>query len=456
MSADGKTPDPSEAKWLLEMASLEEDAGGFPATTGRLVRLHALDRIPSEFKDWAALEAAIRPQVPKKFVAEVRSAISANLLTAAIQMMWNAVLDDLRRKVVAFGLQHFAALEGMPPLRDAGQLEELLTPYQLLAGCHTLQLLDKEAYVQLLHCGQLVRGYAQSADFQSQIDRLDVLNFIKNCVKYCLAVDGPQPGIDIKSVIAAVDSGVLDANGLNVLTAALQQQPGTASTLIRLLFRRYVEEDAQSGGTRDASILQVFPIAWAAAEESAKQAIANEFVRIRLSQHSELDASRAWQLLVFVDGARYLDDVVLEKYVEQGSTALLAAHNGFGNFAAEGSPARNLLSLGSRIPAASRDLYLRAVLECYLGNPYGVSTAALPSLEKMVDRFDASLATRAVQLLVVDPELRSTLMSTEPARRLKGLLQRIRSRIQIQEVARLADELIALSTADVAERFRRG
>lgn len=352
MTSNDKTDLNADAvRWLVNASELEDQEGGFPGVTGiaRHLRPRPFDKVPSEFRDWKALEDAIRPEVPKKFIEDVRNAISANLLAPAIQMMWNAVVDDLRSKVLTFGLQYFAALDGMPLIRDQEDLITRVTHYQLLNGCHMLGIFNREAYVHLQHCFQLVHGCAGSAEFASHIDRLEVLNFIKNAVKYSLSVSGPSPGFDMKSMVALIDSRAVTDQDVSQLEEFLKREQSTASTLTRVLFRRYLEQGSLAGGIRDFNILRLFPVAWTMSDEVTKRAIAAEYMAVRLTAGND-QALRAWSLLLHVRGARYLPDPVLASFIEQLAADLLAAHNGFNNFTAEAGPANILLTLGSRIP----------------------------------------------------------------------------------------------------------
>ena len=60
------------------------------------------------------------------------------------------------------------------------------------------------------------------------------------------------------------------------------------------------------------------------------------------------------------------------------------------DFVHERVPARRVLNLAGEqgdVPASIREHYVRTVIECYLGNGYGVSNAALPYYQQMVTRF---------------------------------------------------------------------
>lgn len=101
-------------------------------------------------------------------------------------------------------------------------------------------------------------------------------------------------------------------------------------------------------------------------------------------------------------------------------------------------------------------MYVKAVVICYLENPYGVSWAALPALDQMIASFDSILATRAVELIQSDAELQSTLISHAPAARLGDLLRRIRDRISDPRTLEAADQLTHLRPDEVPVKLLKG
>ena len=93
---------------------------------------------------------------------------------------------------------------------------------------------------------------------------------------------------------------------------------------------------------------------------------------------------------------------------------LTSAHHGMNNFYNEPVPARRVLNLAGEqgdVPASIRQHYVRTVIDCYLGNGYGVSNAALPYYQQMVTRFSSQDAVDAL-LLCMDPVYSSLLSST--------------------------------------------
>jgi len=434
------------------MAAEEERDGAPPALQGAMLwrhRITALDGIPDAFPEMSRILDEVRAEVPRRFRDDFIRACNAGLLTAALRTLWDAVLDDLRRKLTEVGVEHLAAFPEIPRVQRADELKALLTARQLLRASFSLGLLDKEAYVRLGHCEDIVAGYLASDDFEGGLDRLTFLDCVKNCVKYCLALHAPLPGFDLPAFLQRLDAEDLRARADELsLSLAPPTPEKVADTALMLMYRRYIA--AERNPTADQNVLALFPIAWRRATEGAHRSIGKEFARVRL--HGAQDASaRAWQLLLLVDGLRFAPDALIATYFMQRSEALLEAHFGWGNFAKELAPAAQLRELGSYVPAEARPIYVRAVLASYLGNPYGISEGAAPHVSAMLDGFDAQLASLAVQLLQSDPDLRSALLSQKPAWRLQALVTRLRPRLSRAQELDWADEVVRVAPADVVK-----
>lgn len=440
MSGTNKPPS-DEAGWIDMMAEREDEHGSFSGVAG--VRTKALGRIPTDFKDWGTLEKAIRPEVPKVFVRLLRDSIATDNFAGAMTAVWNAVTHDLRTKVLRFGVQHFSALEGMPEVETADELEENVTDYKLLLGCQRLGLLSEEAFAHLKHCQALISGYLKTAKFPGEIDRLDVLTFVKNCVKYSLAVDGPAPGIDMSALLTGIDKEQLVGRVVEFENALKHQPEKVVSTVARLLFKKWVDAPGASQVTQ-ANIIALYPIAWKYLTDTDRRAIAQDYLSVRLSGTDD-QASRGWYLIREVQALRYLPEDIATRYFEAASSSLYNAHNDFNNFANEVGPARDLRALGSWVPESARATYVRAVTQAFLGNPYGVSHGAEPHLEGMIQNFEAASVECFFKLLRTDADLRSTLRSEGPAERLAILLKRFEGRIagpDLGTAATLASESV--------------
>lgn len=148
-----------------------------------------------------------------------------------------------------------------------------------------------------------------------------------------------------------------------------------------------------------------------------------------------------------------LPEELRARRVERASQKLLEAHDGFNNFENEVEPARKLEQLSFPIPARARESYVKAVVLCFLGNPYGSSYKAQPHLIKILERFDPALMSTFFDLLKTDPDFHSTLMSERPAGRLIMLIDHLRPHIPEGDARKLADLYKELSPRQIAARF---
>src|SRR5258708_1378342 len=84
-----------------------------------------------------------------------------------------------------------------------------------------------------------------------------------------------------------------------------------------------------------------------------------------------------------------LGDSELHLIFTTAGANLLAVHNAMNNFYNEPPFAQRLrqISEQNQIPASAQYAVVEAVTTCAVGNPWGVSNAAMPSYEKMIQPF---------------------------------------------------------------------
>lgn len=84
-----------------------------------------------------------------------------------------------------------------------------------------------------------------------------------------------------------------------------------------------------------------------------------------------------------------LNDSEKHSIVRAACSSLFRVHQGFDNFYNEPPFAKNLyeLTANTRILDSTKEEYVQTVVTCYVGNPYGVSHAAVPYYTKMIENF---------------------------------------------------------------------
>jgi hypothetical protein len=97
-------------------------------------------------------------------------------------------------------------------------------------------------------------------------------------------------------------------------------------------------------------------------------------------------ASGVRSALLKVSGFDYVPENLRSRTILEAALRVQDAHFGWDNFHTEPAPMRALASLGSSIPIPAFARCMTAILCVRIGNPYGVSHAAQPYTNQMLDK----------------------------------------------------------------------
>lgn len=91
--------------------------------------------------------------------------------------------------------------------------------------------------------------------------------------------------------------------------------------------------------------------------------------------------------LLKVKGFDFVPESLRSSTFIRAAEKLIEAHEGMNNYYNEPAPMRDLVMLGTVIPAAAFYDCASAIMCIYLGNPYGVSWSAVSLADEMFDSF---------------------------------------------------------------------
>ncbi len=399
---------------------------------------------------WKLVRSAVRPELATPYLDRALTAINAGLNDAAINYVWNLVEEDLRSKVVAYGIEYFADAVKLPGLRTREGLVEDIKSAQLLEGCFLLGIIGKEAYFYLDHCREVRNQYSAAHMTSAELDLMETGNFIKNCIKYSLGHDLPAAGFSLKEFldyIAQPDVHVDEA------FAFLESQSSRIyGAVAHRFFTEFVEPT--TGNELRAAVKALAPRVWALLDEDVRAEVATRYARLK-ERPSPNHSEQALEFLKIVNGVGYVPDSLRAVIFNRYSQNLLDAWGGIDNFYNEPAPARALLELGSGVPMPAVKLYAKANLLSFIGNYYGYSLNAAPHTEKMLLSANPGVLAGLNAALKNDASVLAALQNTAPAKRFKLLAPALRERATDPALIGLLDDVIAKEWNFVVNEMRR-
>lgn len=353
------------------------------------------------------------------YISKMIAAAAVGLFDAALNYLWDELVNELRRRVAGFDLKYFYDIAaGSSDLRrhlkdesDLSKVEDV----SLLRAALEIGLLTDVGYQRLDHI-RFMRNHASAAHpNQVTLTGLDLVNWLQICIREVITTPPDTVTATTGRLLANIKKERLDPEAVRDAALFFDQLPrDRADTLANGFFGLYTAPDRSPIVADNVRVL--WPRLWPFVSEDARRNLGLRHARARAIAETNF-ATAARELIDLVDGAAYLTEEVRAVEMSEAIDELSAAHNGMNNFYNEAAPARRLAHLvgdQGAIPAAVATPYVRTLVKVYLGNGYGVAWAALPTYQALLQQLDGAAAGAALRLFT-DPVYASVL-TTQNAR----------------------------------------
>lgn len=371
---------------------------------------------------WTAAIAPIRRQLSDTYLCKAKRALDAGLNDAAVNYVWDLLVNDLRLKVEAYGVDLFLSVEDGLRYHDSGNtLQERwrdVPDYRLLSGCHSLNLISRTAF-RHLSFWLSVRNHESAAhpvDEEEELDLDTAMSLVRDAARFVLSRECPSPGFNLK-----VMAENLKSRDLTGETDLLREQvghltPGQCDSALGMMVSLFV------GGTPQTkkNIQELVPAVWARASADARRKVGEKYARY--SAEGSVDSrAEVFSLLTTVDGVAFIPQSLRRAMFTRAAKDLIDAHFGWENFMNEVAPARQLAEMGIDCPDDVLPVFCTAFVVSYMGNRYGESRAAQPYLESLKGRFSNRHWVGVMDAIRSAPEVHSEIGGPTPFIRLQQL-----------------------------------
>lgn len=336
--------------------------------------LYAWGELPRELK-------RIPPQLRNELLARMCVAVSTGLFDGAINYVWNASINNLRNKVRDFGYNVVTQIVGKN--FDEDSLLDLMDA-QLLKLCLELNLISEEGYYFLDQCRDIRNNYSAAHPSISLIDDREVINFISRCAKFALSDVRNPKGVFTGEFIAAIKNNLFSKEQLSTWVNRLKEtHDAQRESLFSMLHGIYCDPiSKEQHRLNSLNICKVFTNDFTPLTKS-------HLLKNHYNYQTKGDEKRYNASQIFFEKLgmlSLLNKIEVHIIITRACENLLSVHNGFNNFYNEPPFAERLFELSSQneIPESAKETFVIAILTCNVGNPYGVSHAAIPYYNKMI------------------------------------------------------------------------
>ena len=194
------------------------------------------------------------------YIEETMRVLSVEGYRSAIGCFWNAVVDDLRNKILYRSINLFN--KEMKPRKEIKTYEDFqdnVNDEMLLDGAYKIGIIGWEAH-KVLKQAKETRNIFDGHPRSSNPTAIKALSLIEDCIKYVLSQEYPPQIIDIDEYIHLMEKSEFDRNEY-VVSDALTDLPDIyKDELINRLLVAYIDDMCST--IMRANIEFVAPILW--------------------------------------------------------------------------------------------------------------------------------------------------------------------------------------------------
>lgn len=357
-----------------------------------------------------------------KYIKEARIVLQAGGLRSAIGCYWNAVSDDLRRKVIHRSLDLFNK-EMNKNAKTYEDFQTHITDNDLIEGAYKIGVLSWEAK-KIMHQARETRNIFDGHPDSSDPNLFKVLNMIADCNRYVLSQEYPIPIINVNDYISKMDTDAYDKHELAVEQAFIDLPEVYKNEMCNKLFTYYISDTIS---TRFRSNIEFsYPVLWRVSPKEIRQQIGQRFDKMYLEGDAQKN-EKGIELISLIDGLRYLTTTT-RKLVYEPKIKFLEDH--LDDWGAEASAVKELEAFGSVVP----DEYIGRLVSAltltyvgYKGSSYNYNRTAFFSdgaahlISKMFENFDNKSAEEFINTIKTNTTLKSRINGAAQLRRLRTL-----------------------------------
>ena len=360
--------------------------------------------------------------IDNKYIIEARTVLKAGGLRSTIGCYWNAVVDDLRKKVMHRSLDLFNKEMGKS-VKTYEDFQNNITDNDLIEGAYKIGVLSWEAK-KIMHQARETRNIFDGHPDSSDPNLFKVLNMIADCNRYVLSQEYPIPIINVNDYIIKMDTDTYDKNELAIEQAFVDLPEVYKKEMANKIVTYYISD---SISTRfRANIEFSFPILWRVLPKEIRQQIGKRFDKSYIEGDAETN-KKAIELLILVDGLRYLSTTT-RRLIYEPKIKFLEEH--LDDWDEEARVVKELAAYGSVVPDELVGRFVSALTLTfvgYKGSSYNYartafySNGAAPTVSKMFEKFDNKSAEEFVNTIKTNQKLKSRIRGAAQLNRLRTL-----------------------------------
>ena len=380
------------------------------------------------------------------YILEALRVLPVGGYRSAIGSFWNAVIDDLRNKVIWRSLKLFnKAVNVGREIKAYEDFIQFVNDDQLLDGAYKIGVITFEASRVLGHAKE-TRHFFSGHPKSSEPSIIKVLAMMDDCIKYVLNSPYPAKIIYIDDYMKVLDSADFDRNQFSIEIAMTELPENYKNELVNRLFSAYCHQASSS--TIRSNIEFVIPILWPVLPRDIQLQVVRR-VDQEVAKGNAVETEQAFKFVSLVKAQVFLTPTARRYKIQPLVQRLIASQD---KWKEENEATRELRPFASIIPAELMYDYVRGLTHTYVGytgssfsfsrtNFYADEAAIY--IPTMFELFDDRAAESFVRALKESVTLKERISNTAKLARLRTLAGIVLGKVSAAFIERAALEALA-------------
>ena len=358
------------------------------------------------------------------YIQEALRVLPVRGYRSAIGAFWNAVVDDLRHKIIFRSLELFNKEVNVgKTIKTYEDFQNHVNDDQLIEGAYKIGVIGWEAYKLLRHSKES-RNIFSGHPSSSEPSLIKVLSVIDDCIKYVLNEEYPAKIIDIDEYIETLNSDNFDRNEVAIENAIGDLPETYKKELMNRLFTIYIKPDSSSTLTSNIEFLS--PLLWKVLPKEVKHQVIRSVDGL-IPRGNSTVTDKAFLFVRVVGGQIYLSHTA-RRYII--APLIKTLKDNLDEWSIENKCVRELSSYASYIVEECIDDYVWALTHTYVGfvgssprfsrTDFYADSAAV-YIPAMFQAFNDRMASAFVYTIKNSDDLKNRIRRPSKIRRLRSL-----------------------------------
>jgi len=295
------------------------------------------------------------------YIAEAQAVFQIGAMRSAITQFWNAVIHDLREKVIYRSLDLFRKEMNISKnINDYEDVQKHITDYDLIEGSYKIGILDRESKT-MLHQAREVRNLFGAHPYSSRPDPIKTVSMMMDCVKYVLSQPMPNKIVNVDEYLSNMQTTSFDRSKAIIVNNFSNLPKVYKFEFVTKIHKAYIHKDTPL--TYIQNIEYTLPLIMSLCDRDIKRSVAgevstaattgNSFIKVRTIKFSE-----------YLDSLKYLTHSVKLSIIEPLVEKLV---DNLDNFSVENNVVEELEKFSDNIPLELAPKYIEGITNTYIG-----------------------------------------------------------------------------------------